>query len=356
MTTSTQSAESATVDELAQRLLGAALGFYDIMAIYLGVRLGWYDALVEHGPSTPDELATRTGTHPRYAREWLEQQAVTGLLSVDGDHFAIPPASAEVLTNPDSLSFMAPMARGCAAASAQMPSLLEAYRTGGGVPWDQLGIDGREGQADSNRAWYLQVLADKLRGVESVHGALNQPGVRIADIGCGGGWSSIALALAYPDASVEGFDIDEPSVEMATRNAAQSDVADRVAFTATDASGLPDESFDVAFAFECVHDMPRPVDVLAAVRRTLAPDGFLVVMDEAVADEFAPNGKEIERYMYGASLLGCLPGSMSSPPSVGTGTVMRPSTLKSYAEQAGFTRFEVLPIEDFGFYRFYLVS
>jgi ubiquinone/menaquinone biosynthesis C-methylase UbiE len=237
-----------------------------------------------------------------------------------------------------------------------MPSLLEAYRTGGGVPWDQLGIDGREGQADSNRAWYLKVLADKLRGVESVHGALSRPGVRIADIGCGGGWSSIALAHAYPNARVEGFDIDEPSVVMASRNATESGVADRVAFTATDASGLPDDSFDVAFAFECIHDMPRPVDVLDAVRRSLTPDGLLVVMDEAVADEFAPHGDEIERYMYGASLLGCLPGGMSDPPSVGTGTVMRPSTLKSYGEQAGFTQFEVLPIEDFGFYRFYLLS
>ena len=114
--------------------------------------------------------------------------------------------------------------------------------------------------------------------------------------------------------------------------------------------------FAAAFAFECVHDMPRPVEVLAATRAALAPGGFLVVMDEAVADDFAPDGDELERMMYGFSLLVCLPDGMSAPGSVGTGTVMRPATLQRYAQEAGFTGFEVLPIEDFGFWRFYLLT
>jgi SAM-dependent methyltransferase len=119
---------------------------------------------------------------------------------------------------------------------------------------------------------------------------------------------------------------------------------------------MPEGQFDVAFAFECVHDMPRPVEVLAAARRALAPGGFMVVMDEAVAEEFAPPGDELERVMYGFSLFVCLPDGMSGADSVGTGTVMRPSTLRRYAEDAGFTGFEVLPIEDFGFWRFYRLS
>jgi SAM-dependent methyltransferase len=352
----TDSAPATTADELAERILGAALGFTDIMAIYLGDRLGWYEDLVENGPSTPDELAGRTDTHPRYAREWLEQQAVTGFLTVDDGRFAIPSVTAEVLTDPDSLAYLAPLARLCAAPSVQLPALLEAYRTGGGVSWEQLGVDAREGQADMNRPYYLQMLPGALESVPDVHAALSKPGTRIADVGCGAGWSSIAIATAYPDATVEGFDIDEPTVAMAKKNAAGAGLADRVSVTALDASDLPDSTFDVAFAFECIHDMPRPVDVLSEVRRALAPDGFLVVMDEAVADEFAPNGDELERMMYGFSLFVCLPDGLSSPPSVGTGTVMRPSTLKSYGEQAGFTGFEVLPIEDFGFWRFYRLA
>jgi hypothetical protein len=102
--------------------------------------------------------------------------------------------------------------------------------------------------------------------------------------------------------------------------------------------------------------MPRPVEVLSTVRRALAPGGSLIVMDEAVAEAFAPDGDELERIMYGFSLFVCLPDGLSSPPSVGTGTVMRPSTLRKYGEAAGFGAFEVLPIEGFGFWRFYRLS
>jgi SAM-dependent methyltransferase len=183
---------------------------------------------------------------------------------------------------------------------------------------------------------------------------LSRPGATVLDVGAGGGWSTIALAKAYPQAHVSGVDIDEASVELARANAAAAGVD--VDFRHGDAAGLGEGSYDVAFAFECVHDMPAPVAVLSAVRRALAPGGCLVVMDEAVAEDFAPDGDEVERLMYGFSLLVCLPDGMSSQPSAGTGTVMRPSVLRGYATEAGFTHMEVLPIEEFGFWRFYLLS
>jgi SAM-dependent methyltransferase len=178
----------------------------------------------------------------------------------------------------------------------------------------------------------------------------------VLDVGCGGGWSSISLARAYPAATVLGVDIDQPSVDLAVANARAAGVSERVRFICQDAASLPEGTVDVAFAFECVHDMPRPVEVLHAVRRTLVPGGALIVMDEAVADAFAPDGDDLERIMYGFSLFVCLPDGLSSPSSVGTGTVMRPSTLQAYGQAAGFVAFEVLPIEDFGFWRFYRLS
>jgi 2-polyprenyl-3-methyl-5-hydroxy-6-metoxy-1,4-benzoquinol methylase len=189
-----------------------------------------------------------------------------------------------------------------------------------------------------------------------VHEALSRPGARIADVGSGGGWSTIALARAYPEATIDGIDVDAASVDMARKNAAGAGVADRATFTHADAAGLTDSTYDAVFAFECVHDMPRPVDVLAAVERALAPDGFVVVMDEAVAETFSAPGNDLERIMYGFSLLVCLPDGMSSPPSAGTGTVMRPDTLRRYARDAGLAQFEILPIEDFGFWRFYRLA
>lgn len=351
---------ASSSDELAERLFGSLLGTIDVMAVYLGDRLGWYRSLVDDGPASAPELARRTGTHPRYAREWLEQQAVTGYLAVDVDGgpdervFSIPEATAEVMTDRESLNHLAPFARMFAATGPTLPQLLDAYRTGGGVSWEQLGADARESQADGNRPWYDLRLAPALAGVPRVHDLLARPGAAVLDVGAGGGWSTIALARAYPQAHVSGVDIDEASVELARANAAVAGVD--VDFRHGDAASLDQGSYDVAFAFECVHDMPAPVAVLSAVRRALAPGGALVVMDEAVADAFAPDGDEVERLMYGFSLLVCLPDGMSSQPSAGTGTVMRPSVLQRYATEAGFTHMEVLPIEEFGFWRFYLLS
>ena len=267
--------------------------------------------------------------------------------------FALPEGMREVLTDTTSLGYLAPVARLVGAVGPVLPALLDAYRDGSGISWDDLGDDARTGQADANRPWYERRLAGALASVPDLHDRLSSPGTRVLDVGCGGGWSTISLARAYPDATFTGIDIDAPSVAMARDNARAAGVDDRVTFTHADAGRLDGEGYDAAFAFECVHDMPRPVEVLGAVRRALAPGAPLVVMDEAVAEEFAPDGDELERLMYGFSLFVCLPDGLSSPPSVGTGTVMRPSTLAAYGRDAGFSTCETLPIEDFGFWRFY---
>ena len=361
MDTSTPTPGAAAGTTAADRVLGAILGGMDLLAIYLGDRLGYYRSLADDGPATASQLAARTGTDPRYTREWLEQQAVTSLLGLEpsssapGDDpvFVLPDGMREVLTDASSLDYLAPVARLVAAVGPVLPALLEAYRRGSGVSWDDLGDDARTGQADANRPWYEHRLADALRSVPDVHACLARPGARILDVGFGGGWSTIALARAYPDATFTGIDIDAPSVAMAREHVAAAGLEDRITLLHGDAGGLEGEGYDAAFAFECVHDMPRPVEVLSAVRRALAPGAPLVVMDEAVAETFAPDGDELERLMYGFSLFVCLPDGLSSPPSAGTGTVLRASTLAAYAREAGFTTCETLPIEDFGFWRFY---
>jgi 2-polyprenyl-3-methyl-5-hydroxy-6-metoxy-1,4-benzoquinol methylase len=142
-----------------------------------------------------------------------------------------------------------------------------------------------------------------------------------------------------------------PSIELARRNAADAGVGDRVRFEAVDAARA-DGRFDVVFAFECIHDMSDPVSVLATMGRIAEDDGWVVIMDERVAEEFTVPGDEVERIMYGYSLFCCLPDGMSHQPSVGTGTVMRPATLEAYAREAGFAGIEILPMEN-EFFRFY---
>ncbi|GAB3820958.1 class I SAM-dependent methyltransferase [Tessaracoccus terricola] len=344
--------------EFVDRLMGAALGWAEVNALYLGDRLGWYRDLAIHGPSTHDELAARTGTSPRYAREWLEQQAITGIIvaddATDGEQrrYRLAPGPTEVLTDQQSLAYFAPFARMAGAVGRQLPDLVRAYRDGTGISWAEFGVDAREGQAEMNRPWLAQ-LPGVLGNVPQVHSALSRPGARIADVGTGAGWSAIAMAQAHPGLRADGFDVDEPSVALARANAEQAGVSDRVRFHLADGDSLASHGhYDAVFAFECLHDMPRPVDVLRSMREAVADDGVVVVMDERVGDSFTSPG-ELDALFYAFSIFLCLPDSMSHRPSAATGTVMRPDVLRDYARAAGFDDVSVLPIEDFGLWRFY---
>lgn len=282
----------ATAESYAERLFGASLSTYETFSTYVGLQLGWFAALAER-PMTSTELADRTRTQERYCREFCELLACLGTLTVEsGDHaadrvYALPPGPAEVLLDEHSLNYLGPLSRMAVAAGRRIDDLLEVYRTGGGVSWAELGDDARESQAALNRPWYTRRLGPALGEVDDLHEALRGPGARIVDVGCGAGWSTLALARAYPDATVVGVDIDLPSIEAARAAATSERLSDRVHFAVAEGETLPEfEPFDAAFAFECLHDMPRPVEVLAAIRASVRPGGQVVIMDEAVEDEF----------------------------------------------------------------------
>lgn len=349
-------------DAFVERMLKSTSGVFDIFTIYIGDQLGFYRVLTNGEPLTSVELATRTATHERYVREWLEQQTVAGILEVENPtdeatsrRFRLPAPYAEVLVERDSLNYLAPLAQLVVGAARPVHAVLAAFRAGGGVPFAAYGIDLREGQAGMNRAMFLQQLGQEwLPAIPDIHARLQaDPPARIADIGCGVGWSSMGIAQAYPKVRIDGYDLDEPSIELAQANLREANLNGRVTFQVRDAgdSALAGQ-YDLVTAFECVHDMSDPVGVLRTMRRLANETGAVVIVDERVGDTFTPTGNEVEWMMYGWSVLHCLPVGMADQPSTGTGTVMRAGTLRRYAQEAGFHEVEVLPIDNF-FFRFY---
>jgi len=331
-------------DDVENRLLASLLGAQELFAVYAGDRLGWYASLAEHGASTSDELADRTATDERYAREWLEHQAVAGYVTVDDDRrFELTEGARVVLTDVDSPSYLAPFGRMQAATGRVVDDLLDAYRTGGGVSSERMGDDARAAQSAMSRPLYLGPLVEEvLPSIPSLHALLRRGG-RLADLGCGAGWSSIAMARAYPQVSVLGVDIDPRSVDEARRNAAALGVD--VTFELADAASAHDGRFDVVTLFECVHDLPDPVGVLTTVRGMVRDDGYVLVADERTQLSFTAPAGPLERLFYGLSISMCLPGGRATTPSVATGAVMRPSTLERYARAAGFAGIEILAAE-----------
>ncbi len=351
----------STAEALVERLFGACIGAMDLLHVYVGDRLGLYRALAAAGPVTARQLAERCEVDERYAREWLEHQAVAGIvrLASEGDadtrRFELPAAHAEALIDEDSLSFTAPLASLVAGVAHALPAVLDAFRSGGGVPYEAYGPDLRRGIARINRPMFSNLLArDWFPKVpDLVERLTREPPALVADVGCGSGWSSIAIALGFPLVSVTGFDLDEASIEDARANAVESNVADRVGFEVRDAAD-PDlaGTFDLVCAFETIHDMCDPVGALRAMGALRAEGGTVLVADERVADHFTVDVDDVERFQWGFSALHCLPTAMTEPPAAGTGTIMRTPTLRDYAEAAGFADVEVLPIEN-DFWRFY---
>ena len=230
-------------DAFLERMLQSARGTFDLFGIYIGVRLGFYETLAAVGAQTSGELAARTGTAERYVREWLEQQTVAGVLTVDDEkvearsrRFSLPTAYVEVLVDQESLNYLAPLARLVAGAVHPLAALLDAYRTGRGVPYADYGADLREGQAGINRAMFLKQLGSEwLPALPDVHARLlADPPARIAEakkpdatltltegsvaVGIGYSWGKGTLTYQgkkHP-VKVEGLSVGEVGVTRAT--------------------------------------------------------------------------------------------------------------------------------------------
>jgi len=349
-------------DAFMDKMLTDVTGMWNVYAIYLGGQLGIYTRLADGGAATSVQLATDLGLSERYVREWLEHQTVSGVLEVNNPDagptervFSLPDGHVEVLTDRESLNFLAPLAQIAVGVAAPIQGVLRSFRDGGGVPYAEYPADMRTGQADMNRNMFLyQLGTEYLPAIPDIHARLTaNPPARIADIGCGVGWSSIGMARAYPNVQVDGFDLDDASVADAQPHVQAAGLSDRVEIRVRDA-GDPALAgqYDLVTAFECIHDMSDPVAVLSTMRRMAGDRGAVLVMDERAGDAFTATGNDVEQILYGFSFLHCLPVGMADHPSVGTGTVMRPDTLRGYAIAAGFADIEILPIDNF-FFNFY---
>jgi SAM-dependent methyltransferase len=337
---------------LSERLFAALVGAAELFTVELGRELGLYAALRDR-PLSAAELAKTAGIDERYAREWLEQQAAAGLLTVDGDEFGLADGAAAVLLDEGGPDYLGTAGEFAVGLGLLTPRVVEAFRTGAGVPYADYGQHIRHGIAAFNRPMFAHLLtAEWLPGVPDIAARLAAaPAARVLDLGCGTGYSSVAMALAYPAITVRGIDLDEASIAEARAAAADAGVADRVSFALGDAATV-DGEYELVTVFEALHDMGDPVGVLRNARARLAAGGSVFIGDERVADEFTAPAGEIERLQYAFSVLHCLPATRAEQPVIANGTILRAPTVMAWAREAGYSRPEVLEVPN-DFWRFY---
>jgi SAM-dependent methyltransferase len=358
----TTDVETSATELLVGRLFSTGVGAVELFTVYLGVHLGLYRALAD-APATAAELATRTGCDERYLREWLQAQAVSALLTVDGTdpasaRFALADGIRDVLVDETAPTYLGGLADVAAACGAALPLLVDAYRTGRGVPYAAYGPDAVAGQSALNRPAFVNALvADWLPHLPDVLARLQdtEHPARVADLGCGTGCAGIELAKAFPHLRVDGRDNDEASIALGRTNAVGQGVADRVDLEVVD---LGDPSadwsprYDLVLFVECVHDFPRPVEALRHARSAVVPGGTVLVVDERAAETFTAPGDDVERFFAAGSAVWCLPQGRVGPDPEPVGTLIRPETMRELARRAGYAGVQVEPIEH-PFWRFY---
>lgn len=324
---------------LVGKVLGDLGGAFSVPTTRIGYRLGLFDALAA-GPATAAELAVRAGNlAPRYVREWALAQASNGFITTDAnaEMFSLSPEQAMVFAVKDSPVYLAG-AFDLAAAMVEVEPKVEAgFRTGAGVAWGDTGGCLFCAVGAFFRPGYVNAIVQAwLPALDGVVPML-EAGGRVADIGCGVGYSTLLMAKAFPNASFVGYDFHAPSIEQANAHAVEHGLADRVRFETAAAKDITDGGFNLVTVFDCLHDMGDPLGCAAHVRGMLASGGTWMIVEPIAADKPGDNiGNPVSRLYYNASTMICVPTSLSQEVGEALGAQAGEARLTEVLTSAGF--------------------
>jgi SAM-dependent methyltransferase len=319
------------------------------LLIHLGDRLGLYQALDGAGPVTAPDLAERTGLHERWLREWLRGNAAADLLtSQDGEVFELTEEGAAVLAREESSLLFAAGAFTAPFEASVLDELADAFRTGLGLPYDRLGPGGAHSTERSLGPWARMALVPLIiPALDGVRERLER-GALVADVGCGAGVALTALASAFPNSTFHGYELSRHALDRAEARVHEMGLSNVELFH-TRAEELPvDGRYDFVLTFDCLHDMTRPADTVAAIRRTIADDGTWLIKDIRCDDSWTTNrNNPMLALFFGFSVTTCMSSAMSEPGGAGLGTVgFTPQVAEGMVRAADFTQFQVHDFED----------
>jgi len=330
--------------EKLNQFLGQVVGEFgaamNAALVLLGEKLGLYKAMAGAGAMTPAQLAKKTNTDERYVREWLCAQAAGGYVTYDAatQSFTLPNEQAFALAIEDSPAYLPGFFHIVSAVIKDEPKLLEAFRTGEGVGWDEHDTALFEGTEKFFRPNYAANLVSSwipaLTGVEEKL----KRGARVADVGCGHGASTILMAEAYPNSQFVGFDYHGPSVGWARRAAARADVKN-ASFEVATAKDFHGAKYDLVAFFDCLHDMGDPAGAARHVREMLNPDGAWMIVEPFAHDQVEKNLNPVGRVFYAASTLICTPASRAQEVGLCLGAQAGEARMKKIITEAGFGKF-----------------
>jgi len=328
-----------------EKFMGQALGELgagmNAALVIIGDKLGLYKAMAGAGPMTSTELAEKTGNTERYVREWLGAQAAGGFVTYDmpTGRFTLPDEQAFALAVEDSPAYLPGAFQVVASVLKDEPQITEAFRTGAGVGWHEHCADLFQGTERFFRPGYsAHLVSSWIPALDGVETKL-QAGVKVADVGCGHGASTLVMAKAYPQSQFVGFDYHAPSIEHAWKAAEKAGVQDRVGFQVAWAKEFPGKNYELVAFFDCLHDMGDPVGAATHVRQALAPGGTWMIVEPFAHDRVEQNLNPVGRVFYSASTMICTPASRAQEVGLALGAQAGEKRLREVVMQGGFRSF-----------------
>ena len=331
--------DETTLNAFVGKMLGDLGGAFSVPTVRIGQRLGLFQALHDGGPATATELAARGGDlAERYVREWALAQAANGYINYDaaGDKFSISPEQALVFVVQDSPVYLAGAFELAAAMIEAEPKVEECFRHGSGVRWgDHAGCLFCATGQFFRPGYVNNIVQNWLPALDGVEAKL-KAGARVADVGCGVGFSTLLMAEAYPQSSFVGFDFHEPSIAEARNHAQTHGLGDRVRFEAIAAKDIVENDFDLITMYDCLHDMGDPAGCATHMKQILADGGTWMVVEPNAGDNPADNMNPVGRLFYNASTMICIPTSLDQEVGKGLGAQAGEQRLSDVIRSGGF--------------------
>jgi 2-polyprenyl-3-methyl-5-hydroxy-6-metoxy-1,4-benzoquinol methylase len=330
-----------TLNSLVGKMLGDLGGAFSVPTVRIGYRLGLFRSLHAEGGATAADLAARLGLAERYVREWALAQAANGYVTYDPaeDCFSLSAEQAMVFALEDSPLYLAG-AFDLAAAMIDGETKVEAgFRTGQGVSWgDSSGCLFCAVGAFFKPGYVNGIIQSWLPAIDGMVPRL-QAGAKVADIGCGVGFSTLLMAKAFPNSQFIGYDFHTPSIEQANAHAAEHGLSGRVRFEAVAAKEIGERDFDLITMFDCLHDMGDPRGCARHVRSLLKQDGAWMIVEPIAGDDPAGNvANPVSRLYYNASTMICVPTSLAQEVGEALGAQAGEARLTEVLIDAGFAQ------------------
>jgi 2-polyprenyl-3-methyl-5-hydroxy-6-metoxy-1,4-benzoquinol methylase len=329
------------VAAFAERVIHDGSSAIFAVTVALGDRLGIYQAMAGAGPLSVKQIAERCHLAERHVREWLGAQVAAEYLHYDprSSTYTLPDEHAAVLSDPAAPNYLAGFFEILQSVYRREDRLAEAYRTGTGIDWNEYPEPLAFGSAKFFRPLYQAELVRRwipaLSGVE----AKLRNGAKVADIGCGLGYTTAIMAQAFPASQYHGFDTHPASIDAARKLASDAGVSDRVEFTVSKAQEFDGSGYDLVTCFQAFHQMGDPAAVARQVRHALAPQGVLMIVEPNTSGRLEENIHPIGKAQLSVSATISVPAALAQQGPYALGTHPGEPALKEIVTKAGFSRF-----------------